>query len=174
MINSPISSWIVYTLWIALVLYLTVKAAGVKQDTHPHWVQSFILLFALIAAFLLPHLSLFNFVNFASDNPLQSSIGIILTVVGMLFLIWGRKTLGKNWSQTVAAKKDHELITSGPYAIVRNPMYTGSILAALGSAIAIGGAFVFLFFIHILQSKVQVVFIRIHCSELMTRISIHI
>lgn len=64
-------------------------------------------------------------------------LGSLLYFPGMLFLLWGRLTLGKNYfvSTGFGAQlfKDHQLITSGPYAIVRHPMYAGLISAALGS-----------------------------------------
>lgn len=64
--------------------------------------------------------------------------GAAITAGGLLFSVWGRRHLGKNWSQDVAVKKDHELITSGPYALVRHPIYTGLMLAFIGSAVARG------------------------------------
>jgi protein-S-isoprenylcysteine O-methyltransferase Ste14 len=54
------------------------------------------------------------------------------------FLRMGRRHLGKNWSQAVTLKEDHELITSGPYALVRHPIYTGLLLAIVGCALARG------------------------------------
>ncbi|WP_281041231.1 isoprenylcysteine carboxylmethyltransferase family protein, partial [Mesorhizobium sp. M8A.F.Ca.ET.218.01.1.1] len=83
----------------------------------------------MIAAFLLPRLPLFGFVNFAPVNPVLSSISAVLAVAGMALLVWARQTLGRNWSQTVSAKQDHELVTSGPYRLLRHPMYTGGLLA---------------------------------------------
>jgi protein-S-isoprenylcysteine O-methyltransferase len=62
----------------------------------------------------------------------------------MVFLIWARQTLGKNWSQTVAAKVDPELVTTGPYRLVRHPMYAGGLLACTASAVVAGGPFVFM------------------------------
>lgn len=106
--------------------------------------RSFGLLFAIIAAFLLPYLPIFHFVNFAPVNPVLSSIGLILDVAGLAFFVWARQRLGRNWSQTVSAKEGHELVTSGPYRYIRHPMYTGGFIACLGSAIVAGGAFVFL------------------------------
>jgi protein-S-isoprenylcysteine O-methyltransferase Ste14 len=64
--------------------------------------------------------------------------GSLLTAGGLLFTVWARLHLGKNWSGTVTIKKDHELITSGPYALVRHPIYTGLLVAFLGSALALG------------------------------------
>jgi len=65
-------------------------------------------------------------------------IGSGVTATGLLFSVWARRHLGSNWSQAVTVKEGHELITSGPYAIVRHPIYTGLLLAFLGSAIARG------------------------------------
>jgi protein-S-isoprenylcysteine O-methyltransferase Ste14 len=142
--NPSFYIWTIYAIWVLVVVYLTVSAAGVKRDEKTHLGQSLGLMFALIAAFLLPHLSIFSFVNFAPVSPTVSIVGIVLCVAGNAILISARHTLGKNWSQTVAAKIDHELITSGPYHYVRHPMYTGGLIATIGSAITAGGVFVFL------------------------------
>jgi protein-S-isoprenylcysteine O-methyltransferase Ste14 len=142
--NPQVFTWIIYVIWLVAVAYLTVSVIGVKRDTETHLGQSFGLLFALIAAFLLPRLSVFSFVNFTPVSPVLSIVGIVLCLVGCAILISARQTLGKNWSQTVAAKEDHELITSGLYRYVRHPMYAGGFIAAIGSAITAGGVFVFL------------------------------
>jgi len=65
-------------------------------------------------------------------------IGSVLTAAGLLFAVWARLHLGRNWSCTVTIKDGHELITSGPYALVRHPIYTGLLLALLGTALALG------------------------------------
>ena len=62
----------------------------------------------------------------------------------MAFLVWARQHLGRNWSQTVSTKEGQELVTSGPYRYVRHPMYTGGLIACIGSAIVAGGAWIFL------------------------------
>jgi len=143
-LDPPVSVWVVYALWLLLVVYLTIAAFGVKRDTQPHLVQSFGLLLALVVSFLLPHLPVFRFLNFAPVSPAVSAIGVALCVAGMAILVWARQHLGRNWSQTVAAKEGHELVTSGPYRFVRHPMYAGGLLACVGSAIACGGAWIFL------------------------------
>jgi len=142
--DPPVSVWIVYALWLALVVYLTVAAFGVKRDTQPHLVQSFGLLLALVVSFLLPHVPGFRFVNFAPVSPAVSAVGVVLCVAGMAILVWARQHLGTNWSQTVAAKEGHELVTSGPYRFVRHPMYAGGLLACVGSVIVCGGPWIFL------------------------------
>ena len=64
--------------------------------------------------------------------------GSAVTAGGMLFSVWARRYLGKNWSQAVTLKEGHELIRSGPYALVRHPIYTGLLLAFVGCAVARG------------------------------------
>jgi protein-S-isoprenylcysteine O-methyltransferase Ste14 len=64
--------------------------------------------------------------------------GAAATLVGLLFSVSARAYLGRNWSGTVTVKEDHELITSGPYSVVRHPIYTGLLLAFMGSAFARG------------------------------------
>jgi len=65
-------------------------------------------------------------------------LGSFLTACGLLFTVWARLHLGKNWSGTITIKKGHELVTSGPYTLVRHPIYAGLLLAFLGSALALG------------------------------------
>jgi protein-S-isoprenylcysteine O-methyltransferase Ste14 len=64
-------------------------------------------------------------------------LGAAVTIAGLLFAIWARGYLGRNWSRSVTIKQDHELITSGPYAFVRHPIYTGILTGLLGTAIAL-------------------------------------
>jgi protein-S-isoprenylcysteine O-methyltransferase Ste14 len=64
--------------------------------------------------------------------------GMLMTLAGVLFACWARVVLGRNWSAVVQVKQDHELIERGPYRIVRHPIYTGLLLAFLGTAMAIG------------------------------------
>ena len=65
-------------------------------------------------------------------------IGVALTSVGIAFTFWARFHLGRNWSGQVVIKEQHELIRTGPYALVRHPIYTGLLLALFGTALVIG------------------------------------
>ena len=65
-------------------------------------------------------------------------VGFCCVALGLGFSVVARVWLGGNWSGTVTLKQGHELIRTGPYRFVRHPIYTGLLLAVLGSAIAIG------------------------------------
>src|SRR6185503_8446049 len=64
--------------------------------------------------------------------------GDACAVVGITFAIWARYTLGRNWGMPMSVKEKPELVTSGPYALVRHPIYTGVLLALLGSTFVVG------------------------------------
>ncbi|HVV63389.1 MAG TPA: isoprenylcysteine carboxylmethyltransferase family protein [Pseudolabrys sp.] len=65
-------------------------------------------------------------------------IEVALIAAGLGFAIAARVWLGGNWSGSVTIKKGHELVRSGPYALVRHPIYTGLLLALVGTALAVG------------------------------------
>jgi protein-S-isoprenylcysteine O-methyltransferase Ste14 len=64
--------------------------------------------------------------------------GVVLCIAGFAFCIWARFTLGRNWSGVVTLKGGHELITSGPYALVRHPIYTGLLTMFVATVIVLG------------------------------------
>jgi protein-S-isoprenylcysteine O-methyltransferase Ste14 len=76
--------------------------------------------------------------RFVPDSAAIAYTGLALTVAGIGFAIWARAFLGRNWSAKVTIKQDHQLMLSGPYAVVRHPIYSGFLLALLGSALALG------------------------------------
>ncbi len=76
-------------------------------------------------------------------------IADIITLLGLMVMIRARIALGKNWSANVVFKENHELITSGPYAYVRHPIYSGLLLMVLGAIIysgSLAGVLLFVLF----------------------------
>jgi protein-S-isoprenylcysteine O-methyltransferase Ste14 len=70
-------------------------------------------------------------------NLVGPIVGSIYIWMGIGLAIWARYHLAAYWSARVTIKEDHQLIRSGPYARLRHPIYTGLILAAIGSAMVI-------------------------------------
>jgi protein-S-isoprenylcysteine O-methyltransferase Ste14 len=59
---------------------------------------------------------------------------VAVVFAGLLFTWWARIYLGRLWSSGVTRKADHHVVDTGPYGIVRHPIYTGIILASLATA----------------------------------------
>jgi len=62
----------------------------------------------------------------------------VLCVIGLVFAVWARVTLGRNWSGVVTLKEGHELVERGPYRFVRHPIYTGILTMFFATALAQG------------------------------------
>jgi protein-S-isoprenylcysteine O-methyltransferase Ste14 len=83
-----------------------------------------------------------------SFNPIVDYALVVVVLLGLAFTWWARLHLGRLWSSSVTRKAGHRVVDTGPYAIVRHPIYTGIILAALataaqlGTALAVAGAVV--------------------------------
>lgn len=65
--------------------------------------------------------------------------GLMIFIIFSWTQIWSFKYLRKNYSQEIIVKKDHELITSGPYKFIRHPQYVSQLLSDLGAGVALGG-----------------------------------
>lgn len=72
----------------------------------------------------------------AQNDPVLAGVGVALFVLGLGLAIWARLYIGRNWGMPMTRKEEPELVTTGPYRRVRHPIYTGIILAMLGTALA--------------------------------------
>lgn len=69
------------------------------------------------------------------EGIVVDSIGLAILILGLGFGIWARLHLGRYWSARIVLAKDHQLIQTGPYHLVRNPIYFGGLVAVIGTAI---------------------------------------
>jgi protein-S-isoprenylcysteine O-methyltransferase Ste14 len=65
----------------------------------------------------------------------SAPFAVAIIVVGLAFTVWARRCLGDNWSADVAIRERHELVRSGPYRLVRHPIYTGGVIAVAGTVL---------------------------------------
>ena len=130
-------------MWGAYIAYWWAMATNVKSDERREDVgsrlQRLVLMVLAVALLGVPGVKL----SVLDRRFLPVSIwwfwvGAAVTASGLLFSVWARHYLGRNWSRAVTIKKDHELITGGPYALVRHPIYTGLLLGLFGCALAVG------------------------------------
>ena len=129
-------------LWIAFLIYWQIKAVDTKTTQRLEPVASRILraLTFLIAIVLLSTTRIplrWLYLQTWPTGFWPFWLGATVMVAGLLFAVWAREHLGSNWSRSVTIKQGHELITTGPYAVVRHPIYTGILAGILGTAIAL-------------------------------------
>jgi protein-S-isoprenylcysteine O-methyltransferase Ste14 len=129
-------------LWIVFLIYWQVKAFNTKSTQRLEPVSSriirvlvFLIVIILLSTTWIPLPWLY--VQLWPVGLWPFWLGAAVTIAGLLFAVWAREHLGRNWSRSVTIKQDHELITSGPYAVVRHPIYTGILAGFLGTAIAL-------------------------------------
>ncbi len=72
------------------------------------------------------------------EGVIADSIGFVIIIAGLGFAVWARLHLGRYWSARVALAEDHQLIQTGPYRFVRNPIYFGALVAVLGTVLVVG------------------------------------
>jgi protein-S-isoprenylcysteine O-methyltransferase Ste14 len=135
--------WLFPLLWLAFIAFWIAMARGNKVVAEresafsrlSHYLPLAIAIYLLAA----PHVP-FAPLNdrFAPLSLRLVRLGAALTFAGIAFAIWARVWIAGNWSSDVTLKRDHELVVNGPYAFVRHPIYTGILLALLGTALAVG------------------------------------
>ena len=137
-------------LWIAFVAYWLLASRRTKRTValgQPPLVRAIALLFMALgpALYYLP-LSALPFLGWRlfPPRPALAAAGLVLMLVGLSFAVWARRTLGGNWSGAVTLKEGHVLVTTGPYGVVRHPIYLGVFAAMLGTALVVGEVRAFL------------------------------
>ena len=143
MLMSLLYSYLFPAMWVGYSVYWWAMSRDVKETEREEPASSritrLVLIICAFALLWLPRVPL----SLLNERFLPLGIwcfwsGAAITAGGLLFSVWARRHLGKNWSQAVTLKEDHELITTGPYALVRHPIYTGLLLGFIGCAVARG------------------------------------
>lgn len=130
-------------LWLLLGLFWLLTAIGQKRAVFTESIgRSVVYRGGTIVAFLL------MFYGWLAVGPLGWRVtppwpalewaALAIGIAGFAIAFWARILLGGEWSSAVTLKEGHRLIVAGPYAVVRHPIYSGLLLAMLGTAIAGG------------------------------------
>jgi len=161
--------------WIFFFLYWPIKAINTKTTQRLEPAASrilrvfiFLIAIALLSTTRIPLHWLYLQLWPAGLWPFW--LGAAVTIAGLLFAVWAREHLGSNWSRSVTIKQGHELITTGPYGVVRHPIYTGILAGILGTAIALSQvrgfiAFVLFFLAFWIKLRIEEEWMRSQFAE---------
>jgi protein-S-isoprenylcysteine O-methyltransferase Ste14 len=135
---------LIFVGWLAFIAYWAWHARAVKYAARSESFAAYFFKYSLPlivgVVLVVPWQSGGGWLNrrFVPPNLVLPLLGVLLVWTGVLFAIWARATLGRNWSASVEVKQEHELVERGPYRWVRHPIYTGLLLALLGSTLFLG------------------------------------
>jgi len=116
-------------LWLSQPAIRTEEASTNKTtDRNTVWI---ILAMAGVST-IVPELEWAYFTQDINGSLLWNTIGLALVGSGILFRVWAIRTLGRFFTSTVQTSREHQLVTAGPYALVRHPSYLGAFVTILG------------------------------------------
>ena len=130
--------YVIYGLWVLFWLIWLAAALTAKRTARSRMRQFVGLRVVLFVIVILAiHSGAFKGHHTIVSNSILQGIGMALFVTGLGLALWARVYLGRNWGTPMSEKLDAELVTTGPYRYIRNPIYSGLILAAIGTAVAV-------------------------------------
>jgi protein-S-isoprenylcysteine O-methyltransferase Ste14 len=122
--------------WAAFWLYWLVAAFSIKRGRVPWSRELGIRAVIIIVAILLIRAGAFR-IHSSTTALWRAGLGLALLALGLGFAVWARVHIGRNWGTPMTQKQEPELVTSGPYRLVRHPIYSGILLAGVGTAVAL-------------------------------------
>jgi protein-S-isoprenylcysteine O-methyltransferase Ste14 len=122
--------------WAAFWLYWLVAAFSMKRGRVPWSRELRIRALIAVVVIILVRAGAFRHRGL-NTNPWRAGLGLALFALGLGFAIWARIHIGRNWGSPMTQKDEPELVTSGPYHLVRHPIYSGIVIAGFGTAVAL-------------------------------------
>ena len=137
----PVVDTIIGGSWLAFWIYWLVASLSAKA-TRTRSRSGLVIRLAILAVLAASVQARVFTGHAAVHNPWLLGTGLSMFVSGLVLAVWARVYLGRNWGTPMAEKVDPDLVTTGPYRYVRHPIYSGIILAMIGTAMAMSPSWV--------------------------------
>lgn len=124
--------------WGAFLLYWLLAAFSMKRGRVQWGREARIRVVIVAIVFVLIRFGAVSRPHGVQTDPWREALGLVLFGLGLPFAVWARVHIGRNWGTPMTQKKEPELVTSGPYRLVRHPIYSGILTAGIGTAVALG------------------------------------
>jgi protein-S-isoprenylcysteine O-methyltransferase Ste14 len=118
--------------WIVFWIYWIASASTSKESVRGGW-RTRLTGVSAVGVFLIA--GVLRGGGPAAHNVILAAIGALLFACGIALAVWARLHLGRNWGMPTTQRAQPELVTSGPYGFVRHPIYSGLLMAMLGTAL---------------------------------------
>ena len=122
--------------WAAFWLYWLAAAISMKRGRVAWSREVRIRVVIIVLVFVLLRVGAFRG-HGLNKEPWVAAVGLVLFAGGLAFAVWARLHIGRNWGIPMTRKNEPELVSSGPYRLVRHSIYSGILVAGVGTAIAL-------------------------------------
>lgn len=128
------------TLWVLFSVYWSIAAkdSAPAKTSESKWSRQLhlILVNGALLLLVLPIPGLTR--RFLPSSHILVAAGLIIQAAFILLAVWARRHLGSNWSGEVRIAAEHQLVRSGPYRLIRHPIYTAVLGMYCGTSLVSG------------------------------------
>jgi protein-S-isoprenylcysteine O-methyltransferase Ste14 len=125
--------------WAAFWVYWLIVARTAKSGQSGGWFGRFLgvrVALIVVIIFVIRGLGVRRHSVGIGTDPVLAGVGLALFFLGLALAVWARLYIGRNWGMPMSHKDEPELVTTGPYHRIRHPIYTGIIVAMIGTVLA--------------------------------------
>ncbi len=123
--------WILF--WVFWIAAAVNTNASIVARGRANWVLRLAIVVIVLVALRLSHSGWLK----PHQNTAIVIAGFVVFLLGLAIAVWARIVIGRSWGMPMSQQANPTLVTSGPYAVVRHPIYSGIMLGMLGTALAL-------------------------------------
>lgn len=133
--------WVLFSIyWLAASTNAPARVAESRESRRVHEILINCAYALIVVPAALPAAIPMVYCRFIPELTGVKVLGLAIEASAIALAVWARRSLGHNWSGRIEIKMDHQLVRSGPYRVMRHPIYTAVLGITIGMALVIGQA----------------------------------